>query len=56
LRLFAPALGALALAGAAFAPQASASTIVVGNLADSGAGSLRAAVLSASPGDTITVP
>ena len=50
------ALGAVAVAGACLAPQASASTIAVTNLGDSGAGSLRAAIAAASPGDTITIP
>ena len=50
------ALGAVAAAVACLAPQASASTIAVANLSDSGAGSLRDAIATASPGDTITIP
>ena len=37
-------------------PLASAATITVTNGADSGAGSLRAAIAVASPGDTIVMP
>jgi len=55
-RSLAAPLGALALSVTAFAPQASASAIAVSNLNDSGAGSLRAAIAGAAPGDTITIP
>ena len=44
------------LAGGALAASASAGTIAVTNLNDSGPGSLRQAILEAAPGETITVP
>ncbi len=55
-RLGALALLACALLALGFAAGASASTIAVANLNDSGPGSLREAIKDASPGDTITVP
>jgi hypothetical protein len=55
-RSLAGALGLFALACGALASQASASTIAVTSLSDSGAGSLRAAIAGASPGDSITIP
>ena len=52
LKLVVGVAGGLALSS----PVAAASTITVTNGADSGAGSLRAAIAAASPGDTISVP
>ncbi len=53
---FASMLLACALALAAFASTASAGTIAVTNLNDSGVGSLRDAIAKAEAGETITVP
>jgi hypothetical protein len=52
-------LGAAACAGALALPlagAADASVVTVTNMADAGAGSLRAALLAANPGDTISIP
>ena len=49
-------VAAAALAAGVAAPSASAATIAVTNLNDSGPGSLRQAILEAAPNETITVP
>jgi hypothetical protein len=49
-------LACCVLAGAALAPSASAGTITVTNLNDTGAGSLRQAILDAAVTETIVVP
>ncbi len=54
--MLASTLVAAVLAIACFASTASAETIAVANLNDSGAGSLRAAIAAANVNDTITVP
>jgi hypothetical protein len=52
----AASLGSFVLAGAWLAPAASAGTISVTNLNDSGAGSLREAILGAAANETIALP
>lgn len=54
--MLAASLGCLALVIAALATQASASTITVTNLNDSGPGSLRQAIAAAASGETVSVP